>query len=60
MILTVCNLKSAKLAGFASAGMVLCAKKDGKPVGLGKHEDLIATCPTYAEIVDSQHAVAVA
>ncbi|MGB3170978.1 MAG: ABC transporter ATP-binding protein [Rhodococcus sp. (in: high G+C Gram-positive bacteria)] len=33
---------------------------DGKPVGLGKHEDLIATCPTYAEIVDSQHAVAVA
>ncbi|MDJ0396620.1 ABC transporter ATP-binding protein [Rhodococcus sp. G-MC3] len=31
---------------------------DGKPVGLGTHSELIATCPTYAEIVDSQHAVA--
>ncbi len=31
---------------------------DGKPVGLGTHSALIATCPTYAEIVDSQHAVA--
>lgn len=31
---------------------------DGKPVGLGTHEHLLATCPTYAEIVDSQHAVA--
>eukprot|EP00945_MAST-04E_sp_MAST-4E-sp1_P008133 g8133.t1 len=29
MILTVCNLKPAKLAGFKSCGMVLCAKKDG-------------------------------
>nr|WP_296764828.1 ABC transporter ATP-binding protein [Rhodococcus sp. (in: high G+C Gram-positive bacteria)] len=32
---------------------------DGKPVGLGTHGELIASCPTYAEIVDSQHAVAV-
>ncbi|MFC8179317.1 MULTISPECIES: ABC transporter ATP-binding protein [Nocardiaceae] len=31
---------------------------DGQPVGLGTHDELIATCPTYAEIVDSQHAVA--
>jgi ATP-binding cassette, subfamily B, multidrug efflux pump len=31
---------------------------DGKPVGLGTHDYLVATCPTYAEIVDSQHAVA--
>ncbi|WP_338887123.1 ABC transporter ATP-binding protein [Rhodococcus sovatensis] len=31
---------------------------DGKPVGLGTHSELIETCPTYAEIVDSQHAVA--
>lgn len=31
---------------------------DGRPVGLGTHSELLATCPTYAEIVDSQHAVA--
>ncbi|SNS54088.1 ABC transporter ATP-binding protein [Rhodococcoides kyotonense] len=31
---------------------------DGEPVGLGTHDYLVATCPTYAEIVDSQHAVA--
>ncbi|MGA9872067.1 MAG: ABC transporter ATP-binding protein [Rhodococcus sp. (in: high G+C Gram-positive bacteria)] len=31
---------------------------DGRPVGIGTHDELIATCPTYAEIVDSQHAVA--
>merc|ERR1712146_172398 len=29
-ILVVCNLKSAKLAGFESSGMVLCAKKEDK------------------------------
>ncbi len=33
MILTVCNLKPAKLAGFTSSGMVLCAKTaDGEPM----------------------------
>jgi len=26
----------------------------GRIVGRGRHEDLIETCPTYAEIVDSQ------
>lgn len=31
---------------------------DGKPVGVGNHEQLMATCPTYAEIVDSQRQVA--
>eukprot|EP00505_MAST-04D_sp_SCG-Rhode-Island_P004505 Stramenopile-MAST_4_protein_4505 len=30
MVLTVCNLKSAKLGGFTSHGMVLCAKRDGQ------------------------------
>ncbi len=28
--------------------------EDGHAVGLGKHQDLLATCPTYAEIVASQ------
>lgn len=32
--------------------------EDGRPVGLGTHDELVATCPTYAEIVDSQHAIA--
>lgn len=27
---------------------------DGEPVGLGTHDELLATCPTYAEIVSSQ------
>ena len=30
--------------------------EDGDPVGLGTHDDLLRTCPTYAEIVASQHA----
>ena len=27
---------------------------DGRIVGLGTHEQLLETCPTYIEIVDSQ------
>jgi len=27
----------------------------GRQVGLGTHEELLQTCPTYVEIVDSQH-----
>ena len=30
----------------------------GRIVGLGRHDDLIADCPTYAEIVQSQLAIA--
>jgi ATP-binding cassette subfamily B multidrug efflux pump len=29
---------------------------DGAIVGIGRHEELMADCPTYAEIVDSQFA----
>jgi ATP-binding cassette subfamily B protein len=28
--------------------------EDGRIVGLGKHDELLKTCPTYAEIVESQ------
>ena len=28
--------------------------EDGALVGKGRHDELLATCPTYAEIVDSQ------
>jgi ATP-binding cassette subfamily B protein len=31
--------------------------EDGECVGLGTHDELISTCPTYQEIVDSQAAV---
>ena len=27
---------------------------DGAVVGIGRHDDLLATCPTYREIVESQ------
>ena len=30
--------------------------EDGETVGIGTHEDLLETCPTYKEIVDSQIA----
>jgi ATP-binding cassette, subfamily B, multidrug efflux pump len=30
---------------------------DGAVVGVGNHDELLASCPTYAEIVDSQRAV---
>jgi len=29
---------------------------DGEIVGLGRHEELLETCPTYIEIVQSQLA----
>jgi ATP-binding cassette subfamily B protein len=31
--------------------------EDGRPMGLGTHEELLETCPTYVEIVESQAAV---
>ena len=30
----------------------------GTVVGLGTHDELLATCPTYAEIVESQLSAA--
>jgi ATP-binding cassette, subfamily B, multidrug efflux pump len=34
--------------------------EDGAIVGIGRHEELLYSCPTYAEIVSSQLSVAVA
>ena len=28
--------------------------EDGEPVGLGTHDELLQSCPTYVEIVQSQ------
>ncbi len=44
-----------RVSTIAGADQILVLE-DGVPVGLGRHEVLLATCPTYVEIVDSQAA----
>jgi ATP-binding cassette subfamily B protein len=42
-----------RVATIAGADQIVVLE-DGHIVGLGRHDDLLATCPTYAEIVSSQ------
>jgi ATP-binding cassette subfamily B protein len=42
-----------RVSTITSADQILVLE-DGNVVGLGRHEDLLGTCPTYAEIVESQ------
>jgi ATP-binding cassette subfamily B multidrug efflux pump len=42
-----------RVSTIASADQILVLE-DGQNVGLGTHEELLASCPTYIEIVDSQ------
>ncbi|HEX8804549.1 MAG TPA: ABC transporter ATP-binding protein [Acidimicrobiales bacterium] len=42
-----------RVSTIAAADQILVLE-DGRPLGLGTHDDLLATCPTYAEIVASQ------
>jgi ATP-binding cassette subfamily B multidrug efflux pump len=42
-----------RVATIADADQILVLE-DGVPVGRGRHDELVATCPTYAEIVESQ------
>ncbi len=42
-----------RVSTIATADQILVLE-DGRPVGLGPHAELLATCPTYAEIVSSQ------
>ena len=44
-----------RVSTIASADQILVLD-DGQSVGLGTHDELVATCPTYQEIVDSQFA----
>ena len=44
-----------RVSTIADADQILVLE-DGEPVGLGTHDDLVADCPTYAEIVASQFA----
>ena len=42
-----------RVATIAGADQIVVLE-DGRIVGLGRHDELLATCPTYAEIVSSQ------
>ncbi len=42
-----------RVSTIANADQILVLE-DGRPVGLGSHNELLVTCPTYAEIVASQ------
>jgi ATP-binding cassette subfamily B protein len=42
-----------RVSTIARADQILVLE-DGEAVGLGRHHELLATCPTYAEIVASQ------
>jgi ATP-binding cassette subfamily B multidrug efflux pump len=42
-----------RFSTIMSAEQILVLE-DGEAVGLGTHDDLLQTCPTYAEIVESQ------
>jgi ATP-binding cassette subfamily B protein len=42
-----------RVASIRDADQILVLD-GGKLVGRGTHEELVATCPTYAEIVTSQ------
>ena len=44
-----------RVSTISTAHQILVLE-DGKAVGLGTHEDLLEHCPTYIEIVASQHA----
>jgi ATP-binding cassette subfamily B multidrug efflux pump len=43
-----------RVSTIADADQILVLE-DGREVGLGTHDDLLDTCPTYAEIVASQN-----
>ncbi len=45
-----------RVSTIASAEQIIVLE-DGAIVGVGRHEELLETCQTYAEIVESQHAV---
>ena len=46
-----------RVATIADADQIVVLEH-GEIVGTGTHDELLATCPTYAEIVDSQLSAA--
>jgi ATP-binding cassette subfamily B protein len=71
---TDARLRAALRPAVADAVVVIVAQRvstiidadqilvleDGEIVGVGRHDDLLVTCPTYAEIVESQLTVGAA
>jgi ATP-binding cassette subfamily B protein len=61
-LVTDARLRAALRPVTTDAAVLLVAQRvstivvleDGAIVGIGRHEDLIGSCPTYAEIVESQ------
>jgi ATP-binding cassette subfamily B protein len=45
-----------RVSTIADADQIVVLE-DGLVAGLGTHDELLATCPTYQEIVESQHAM---
>jgi ATP-binding cassette subfamily B protein len=45
-----------RVSSIRDADQILVLE-DGRTVGLGTHDELLVTCPTYAEIVESQNLV---
>jgi ATP-binding cassette subfamily B protein len=45
-----------RVSTIADADQIVVLE-DGRVAGLGTHDELLATCPTYQEIVESQHAM---
>ena len=66
---TDARLRAALAPHTAEAAVVVVAQRvstirdadqivvleDGEVIGIGTHDDLVRTCPTYAEIVESQY-----
>jgi ATP-binding cassette subfamily B protein len=48
---------SQRISTVAEADQIVVVD-DGRVVGIGTHETLLATCPTYAEFADSQSLAA--
>ena len=67
-VVTDARLRAALEGETADAGVLIVAQRvstirdaetivvldDGRIVGVGSHDDLVVSCPTYAEIVESQ------
>jgi ATP-binding cassette subfamily B protein len=45
-----------RVSTIADADQIIVLE-DGRVAGIGTHEELLETCPTYEEIVESQHAM---
>ena len=53
MAATTVLIVAQRVSTIINADQILVLE-DGEPVGLGTHRDLLASCPTYAEIIESQ------